>query len=333
MSVLREATLGMSIRKRLVILTVISLVLFPQFSINLIAPSGSEGMQSPVPAEGGLMKFLLELPSEGLYEGVEAVSGLKEWVLDQQKAAVSHLREMGIQVLEQHWLGNFIVARGTPSQIADLPDELGRVRSYPERPLTQDSLTAITPATSYGSDDWEMTMIRADQVHDMGYYGQGTRVAILDSGIDADHPKLSGRIIAQVDLVNGDSVAEDTDGHGTGLAGIVAKVAPAAGLLIAKTGEGGLSYQIPLISGAEWAVENGADVILIASSLRPARADGSDWLSATMDGLSSLGVTVVAAVGNEGPGETSVGSPADGRNVIAVGALSQMYQILPSSSR
>ncbi len=333
MSVLREATVGMSIRKRLLCLTVISLVLFPQFSTNLKAPSGSEGVQSSVPAEGGLMKFLLELPSEGLYEGVEAVSGLKEWVLDQQKAVVSHLREMGIQVLEQHWLGNFIVARGTPSQIAGLPDELGRVRSYPERPLTQASLTAIVPATSYGPDDWEMTMIRADQVHDMGYYGQGTRVAILDSGIDADHPKLSGRIIAQVDLVNGDSVAEDTDGHGTSLAGIVAKVAPAAGLLIAKTGEGGLSYQIPLISGAEWAVENGADVILIASSLRPARADGSDWLSATMDGLSSLGVTVVAAVGNEGPEETSVGSPADGRNVIAVGALSQMYQILPSSSR
>ncbi|NQT07886.1 S8 family serine peptidase, partial [Candidatus Bathyarchaeota archaeon] len=275
----------------------------------------------------------MELPSEGLYEGVEVVSDLKEWVLDQQKAAVSRLREMGIQVLEQHWLGNFIVARGAASQIAGLPDELGRVRSYPERPLTQDSLTTTAPATSYGSDDWDMTMIRADQVHDMGFYGLGTRVAILDSGIDAGHPSLSGRVLAQIDLVNGDSIAEDTDGHGTGLAGIVAKVAPSAWLLIAKTGEGGISYQIPLISGAEWAVENGADVILIASSLRPARADGSDWLSATIDGLSSLGVTVVAAVGNGGPEATSIGSPADGRNVIAVGALSQMYQILSSSSR
>jgi len=97
MSVLREATVGISIRKRLVILTVISLVLLPQFSTNLIVPSGSEGVQYSVPAEGGLMKFLLELPSEGLYEGVDVVSDLKEWVMDQQKSAVSHLREMGIQ--------------------------------------------------------------------------------------------------------------------------------------------------------------------------------------------------------------------------------------------
>ncbi len=297
MSVLRESAVGMSIRKRLICFTVISLVLIPQFSTSLMAPSGSEGLQYSVPAEDSIMKFLLELSSEGLYEGAAAVSDLKERVLDQQKAVVSRLREMGMEVLEQHWLGNFIVAMGTPSQISDLPDDLGRVRSYPERPLTQDSLTATAPATSYGSGDWDMAMIRANQVHALGYYGQGTRVAILDSGIDADHPSLSGMILAQVDLVNGDAIAEDTDGHGTGLAGIVAKVAPSAGLLIAKTGEGGLSYQIPLISGAEWAVENGADVILVASSLRPARADGSDWLSATMDDLSSLGVAVVGGVG------------------------------------
>ena len=59
-------------------------------------------------------------------------------------------------------------------------------------------------------------------------------VAILDSGVDASHPALAGRIVDGYDLWYGDADPDDRCGHGTNLAGIVAQLAPDAQIMPIK---------------------------------------------------------------------------------------------------
>jgi len=61
-------------------------------------------------------------------------------------------------------------------------------------------------------------IVHAPQVLDLGWDGSGVRVAIIDTGIDTDHPDFAGRIAQTVDLVGEGPV--DENGHGTHCAGI-----------------------------------------------------------------------------------------------------------------
>ena len=99
--------------------------------------------------------------------------------------------------------------------------------------------------------------------------GKGTKVAILDTGVDPDHPDLATAIVDSEDFT-GDGI-EDESGHGTHCAGVVGArlngvgfvgVAPQSELLIGKVlgndGRGAYSW---ITDGVYWAVENGADII------------------------------------------------------------------------
>ncbi len=107
-----------------------------------------------------------------------------------------------------------------------------------------------------------------------GADGEGTRVAVLDSGVDGSHPMV-GHLDRSVGIVaddNGDfSVTDcepaDTAGHGTACAGIISAIAPAASLTsvrVLTNGKHGTGAG--LIAGLRWAVEEGFDVINMSLS-------------------------------------------------------------------
>ncbi|MGH7820399.1 MAG: S8 family serine peptidase, partial [Candidatus Binatia bacterium] len=97
-----------------------------------------------------------------------------------------------------------------------------------------------------------------------GATGKGTKVAIVDSGVDADHPRIGGRVAGYVafslsengELVVDDSPHEDTSGHGTACAGIILGSAPDCELysvqVLGKRGGKGAV----LIAGLRWVLEN-----------------------------------------------------------------------------
>jgi len=155
--------------------------------------------------------------------------------------------------------------------------------------------------------------------------GKGVKVAILDTGVDTDHPDLEAAILTSKDFT-GDGI-EDVDGHGTHCAGMVGAringagftgIAPECDLLIGKvldnTGRG--TYQ-QIADGVDWAVAEGADII----SMSLGGSESDDVLYRAIYRALAVGITVICAAGNEGalmPNNITV--PAIYAGVITIAA-------------
>ncbi|MFI7491825.1 S8 family serine peptidase [Micromonospora echinaurantiaca] len=175
-----------------------------------------------------------------------------------------------------------------------------------------------------------------------GRDGAGVRVAVLDTGADADHPDLAGRIAESQDF-SGTGSARDGHGHGTHVAATIAGsgaasdglrkgVAPGARLLVGKVlDDGGSGYESAIIAGMEWAVHSGAKVVNM--SLGGGPTDGTDPMSEALNDLTAqTGALFVVAAGNEGAART-VGAPGAATAALTVGAVDRADQLADFSSR
>ncbi|MFD8890662.1 S8 family serine peptidase [Streptomyces sp. NPDC059566] len=176
-----------------------------------------------------------------------------------------------------------------------------------------------------------------------GYDGKGTKVAVLDTGTDLDHPDLAGRVSASKNFTDSDTDA-DRQGHGThtistvggsGAASGGAKkgVAPGAELLSGKVlNDGGYGLDSWIIAGMEWAVEAKADVVSMSLG-DPSQTACDDPLAAAAERLSQQGPLFVIAAGNSGPGNNTVSSPGCAPSVLTVGAVDRDDTTAAFSSR
>ena len=158
---------------------------------------------------------------------------------------------------------------------------------------------------------WGVDRIDAEVVHSYNK-GTGIKVAIIDSGIDLEHPDL--QVYGDVTYVSGTSSGDDDYGHGTHVAGTVAAldndigvvgVAPEAYLYAVKVlSSSGSGWWSDVISGIEYAVdpnEDGdlsdrMDVINMSLGSR----SGSSALQLACNAANDAGIVVVAAAGNSG---------------------------------
>ncbi len=178
----------------------------------------------------------------------------------------------------------------------------------------------------YGpSTEWGLPLIGAPAAWDTSTGADGPILAVIDTGVDATHPDLAGRVLPGIDLVNGDNDASDDNGHGTHVAGIMAaagnngiggagvcwgcRILPVKAL--DATGSGVYST---VASGITWAADHGARVI----NLSLGGPSNSDTLRAAVTYARSHGAIVVAAAGNSGV--SSRFYPAGIDEVIAVAA-------------
>ncbi len=236
---------------------------------------------------------------------------------------------VGVQHVHSFHLRPFAHMMATPRAIERLADNPDVVRIYQDLPVYA-LLDASTPK------------IGAPRLWDEGLMGEGTRIAIVDTGIDPEHPDFEGRIAATTDLTS--EGLGDGNGHGTHCAGIAAGsgkacggtyrgVAPAATIYAAKVlranGQGMMST---VMAGVEWAVDQGVHIISLSLG-GPGPGDGSDALSEICDAAVAEGITVVVAAGNDGPNGYTVGSPGCARNVITIGACNDDDRIAHFSSR
>jgi membrane-anchored mycosin MYCP len=169
--------------------------------------------------------------------------------------------------------------------------------------------------------------------------GAGVRVAVLDSGVDADHPQLRGQVATGRDFLHGDaSGRQDCVGHGTAVASLIAArpvegaglrgLAPGATIVPVRVseqtdtepGSSGPVSPARFAAAIDWAVdEGGADVITMSLVM----TDDDDRVRAAVARAVAAGVIVVAAAGNRGrPDEANPRPyPASYPDVIGVGAI------------
>ncbi len=239
------------------------------------------------------------------------------------------LREQGCEIIAVHKLTNMVSVKVPVSMVMILAEEK-------EVEEVHEDLTVYTMLND------SVSLINANKMWAEGFDGKDVLVAVIDTGIDEDHPDLKNRVIKEVDFTGEGPF--DGHGHGTHVAGIIGGngtasekvyvgVAPGVKFLAAKAlnshGQGTLTT---IIQGIEWAVENNAQVINLSLGT-PQNGDGTDPLSRTCDAAVEEGIVVCVAAGNSGPEKGTVGIPAVARKVITIGATDKDDKIAYFSSR
>lgn len=184
---------------------------------------------------------------------------------------------------------------------------------------------------------WALNRLGAEKVWRKSR-GKGIVVAVIDTGVQAGHPDLKGRVLKGRDYVQDDRSASDLNGHGTHVAGIIAAnennkrgiagLAPSAKILPVRVlNSAGNGNTLAVARGIRWAVNQDADVINL--SLAGDQPDGH--VEAAVRYAAKRNVVVVAAAGNRGcAGPTSY--PAAYPGVIAVGAINRNGGVEPYSN-
>src|SRR5262249_28836085 len=158
-------------------------------------------------------------------------------------------------------------------------------------------------------------------------------VAVLDTGVDVQHPDLAANVMSGRSILDGSSGTTDPSGHGTWVAGIVAAqthtIVTSAGVRIMPVtvlGANGRGKDRDIIAGVIWAADHGADVIVMAFS----SPGFSQNLQDAIDYAWSKNVILVAATGNDGLDTPPF--PAGDRGVMGVSGTDPSDALAPFSS-
>lgn len=191
--------------------------------------------------------------------------------------------------------------------------------------------------------DPNLTQIGAPEAWDSGLSGAGVDVAVLDTGVDTNHPDLRGRVVEQANFTD-DPTAADGNGHGTHVASIIGGSGAAAGgarkgvahgarLLSGKVlGADGFGQLSWVIEGMEWAAARGADVVNLSLGGDAGKTD--DPTAQALDRLTAeTGTLFVVAAGNAGPGTSNIGTPGIAASALTVGAATASGQTAYFSSQ
>jgi subtilisin family serine protease len=272
---------------------------------GLALSSSAEGLRSRLP--GRLL--------------IKSAAGSTKTQLDARLKShgAKRLREIpstGVQVIEvdDAQLEKVLADLGRDPAIAFAePDYLTQAHWVPNDPL------AISGAA------WHLAKVSAGSAWDIATGTDSVVVAVLDSGVNAAHPDLAGRLLAGWDFVSNDSDPQDDFGHGTAVSGVVvgagnnglggAGLAFGCRVLPVKVMDAtGTASHSAVAAGIEYAVAQGARIINLSL--------GGDRNSATLQGAIdfawSRGVLVVASAGNTGG--TAPQYPGACNHVLAVGA-------------
>lgn len=233
--------------------------------------------------------------------------------------------------------------------------EAVRVGAVGHSPLPQ----VAREASVARANSWPSEMIGLSYAHAITLGHPDVKVAILDTGVDLDHPELEAQIRERKDVVDfegldtssflgdlfeADDEPEDEVGHGTHVAGIIAGrglrmargVSPGCGLMavrvLAALRQGAMRVGAGLVDninvGIKWAVDHGADVVNMSLGIR--HEQGGLPHEDVIRYARHKGVTVVAAAGNDGTANKYYPGALPG--VVAVGAVDPTGQVAPFSS-
>ena len=265
-----------------------------------------------------------------------------------------------VQVERELWLVHGL-AISAPAKV------IARLAQHPDIAaihLNRTYLVTKVEPLDFPLPGWNLEPIGAQDLWDLGFRGEGIVVAVLDSGVELDHPDLRDRWRGSPDNPDSGwfdpftlselprdlpSLAEDF-GHGTAVTGIVVAgdqsghdlgVAPEAQWIAARIfDENSQSSDAIIVDTLQWVMDpdgdgNGFDAadIVNASWGLAATDECLPVFRSAVQELKNNGIAMVAAAGNSGPDDFTSESPANYPEVLAVGATDQTDLITEFSSR
>lgn len=333
--------------------TICTLLLVPALTLGA-AQQIEPQITPPMAKSAGVInetsnRWFVEFASKPAVEGTT-----KKALMQERKAFRAAAKKAGLKYQERFAFGklfNGLSVEVDPKDLGTLARIPGVKALYPVLPLS-------IPQTAPGSTPdlyTAITMTGADIVqNELGYTGAGIKVAVVDTGIDYDHPDLGGcfgdgcRVAFGYDFVGDDYDADlnpvpvpdddpdDCAGHGTHVAGIVG----ANGTVV------GVAPDVTFGAYRVFGCEGSTDADIMIAAMEMALADGVDVLNmsigsafwgwpqyptaAASDRLVNKGVVVVASIGNSGTSGTfAAGAPGVGKKVIGVASFDNTDVYLP----
>ena len=247
------------------------------------------------------------------------------------------------------WIVDEVGVRAAPSVLRELASRPDVVAVRPDLALSAPAPLAVTAAPAEDN----IARVGAAKLWALGYRGQGTVVATMDTGVDLAHPDLAGRWRGGSSWYdpNGQhpSTPVDLNGHGTRTMSVIVGgdaggssigMAPDARWIAVKIfNDRGMASSTAIHSGFQW---------LLDPDRNPATADApnvvdNSWSMSSggclpdfqldLRSLRAAGILPVFSAGNYGPGAGTVLSPANNPEAFAVGSTDDLDVVDPSSSR
>ncbi len=184
------------------------------------------------------------------------------------------------------------------------------------------------------SSQWYLESLQVAEAHAISK-GAGVSVAVVDTGVRADHPDLRGAVLSGFNVLGSGDGREDVRGHGTAMAGIIAArgrsggrgvlgLAPAAKILPV----GPATSPLVVTDAIKWSIEHGARVINLSIGVLD-----DEGLAAAVKQAAEANVVLVAATGNDGEEGIKGDYPAAYPEVLAVGATDRSGKATSFSRR
>lgn len=299
-----------------------------QATLKTASAVPTDAFKSIAPELSANQDVLIMAPEPGLFKSDTPVD-LTESLASKGVKVQEDMQELGA------------TASLSQENIAKLKEEGFKVFDNSPRPLWNGLpkvTQSVNAAGDYSMPDVDPTgWLKSDQINQAGLTGEGQTVAVLDSGFSHPGYQLAG----WADMVGGSPTPVDGHGHGTHVAHDVLKTAPDADIVAVKVmGDDGSGRPSDIIKGLAWTIQQklsgNLDIDVINMSLGGAPdgyPDKEHPINKAVALATQAGITVVAAAGNSGPDNHTIGNPAESEFAIAVGATRDPHQVSDFSSR
>jgi len=326
--------------------------------LSSILISAQAGQSVPTSGNERSTAWFVELSSPPAVEGSSVATLDGEEAAFHNSAAAAGVNYTRGRSFRKLWNG--ITVGASPSDVAKIRGLSGVRAVYPVANVTV--AQAQTPGPPVADLITALAMTGADIAQEtLGFTGRGVTVAVIDTGIDYDHPDLGGcfgpgcRVSKGFDFVGDaynnditspaynpiptpDPFPDDCNGHGTHVSGIVGANGQLKGVAPEVTfhayrvfGCNGSTSADIMLAAMEQAMDDGTDVVNM--SIGSALAWPNYPTSQGADRLVKHGIVVVASIGNEGAlGLYAAAAPGNGKDVIGVASFDNTHANLTAFS-
>ena len=268
-----------------------------------------------------------------------------------QRGVRSLLQSRGVKGTRHLWMINSLAVKAPAKVIQELAAHPEVLSLRIDRKIT----AAEILLQSFPPPEANINTINANDLWVQGDLGQGAVVAVMDTGADVNHPDLAGTwrggTNSWFDPYGVHTTPVDSDGHGTGVLGIMVGggaggttigTAPGAKWIAAKMfDDTGNTFDSVIHQVFQWfldpdgnpATDDAPDVVNASWGFQNLAGICVNTYQPDIDALNAAGIAVVFAAGNTGPGAATSISPANNAGAIAVGSVDDLNVIDPTSAR